>query len=294
MFRTYLSIAGLCFQLRVRGPFDVARFRHRFGPYESPEPGPLDGELLLHVEPQGQLLVPADVPYPGVKTYGTSEGYKMLREGLSLWVGADGRSEGFVRGPEKIPAPSHEEDGGPAETPLRLITSLLLLRSGRGALFHACGHADERGAILFLGQSGAGKTTLARQLPPSSVLSDDQVALLGGPSVTLCSTPFVGVLGRTIPPRHAPLRALLLLDSDRRGEIHQLSTRQRSAALLACLPLYARDAVLASSALALIDRLRAVPAFRGSFSLTEGAMPWIERIFQLASSITERSGCARS
>jgi len=283
VFRTHLTIAGLRLQLRVRGPFDIARFRHRFGPYESPEPTALDGELLLHIEPQGKLLVPADVPYPGVKIHKTPAGYKMLREGLSLWMGADGRAEGFVRGPERFPPPAHEEDGGAAETPLRLLSSLLLLRSGRGALFHACGHADRRGALLFLGQSGAGKTTLARQLPPQGALSDDQVALLGGPPATLCSTPFVGVLGRTIPPLQAPLRAIVLLDQERHGHLHPLPPRERGAALLACLPLYTRDAALASSALALVAGLRGVPAYLGSFSLDEGAMPWIERIYRVSS-----------
>jgi hypothetical protein len=292
VFRTHLTVAGLRLRLRVRGPFDVVRFRHRFGPYESPEPAALDGELLLHVEPQGKLLVPAGVPYPGVKIYGTPAGYKMLREGLSLWVGADGRAEGFVRGPEHFPPPPHEEDGGAAETPLRLLSSLLLLRSGRGALFHACGYADERGALLFLGQSGAGKTTLARQLPPGGALSDDQVALLGGPPATLCSTPFVGVLGRTIPPLRAPLRAIVLLDQERRGRLLPLPPRERGVALLACLPLYTRDAALASSALALAAGLRGVPAYRGSFSLDEGAMPWIERIHEVSSDPTERGGGA--
>lgn len=278
MFSASLNLAGVRLLLRVRGPFDVARFRHRFGPYEAP--GTPDGELLLYVEPQGKLLGPGDVPYPGVKVYRNSTGFKLMREGLALWVGQDGRAEGYVRGPEKYPPLPHGEDGGAAETPLRLLTSLLLLRSGRGALFHACGLAEERGGLLFLGQSGAGKTTLARALPAEGVLSDDQVALVGGATPAVHSTPFVGVLGRTIPPTGAPLRAIVVLDHERRGAVELVAPRERNGALLGCLPLYARDGVLAANALALVASLAAVPVLRGSFSQAEGARPWVERIFE--------------
>jgi len=277
MFSTTVAIAGLSLALRARGPFDVARFRHRFGPYEvAPTPSP-DGSLDLIVQPQGKLLVPADVPYPGVKTYASPRGIKMLREGLALWVDPDGRAEARVTGPEKYPPPPHEEDGGPAETPLRLLASLLLLRSGRGALFHACGHADHRGALLFLGQSGAGKTTLARQL--ANPLSDDQVALLLGPPVVLAPTPFVGVLGRTIAPLRSPLRAIVVLDHERRGLLAPVPPHERPAALLGCLPLYARSPELAGLALSLVLALRPVPLLRGSVDLAEGASPWVDRIF---------------
>ncbi|MCU0656043.1 MAG: hypothetical protein MUF64_12520 [Polyangiaceae bacterium] len=282
MFSTTVAVAGLSVRLRVRGPFDVARFRHRFGPYEVPGVPAPDGELLLYVEPQGKILT-TEVPYPGVRCYRTDQGFKMLREGLALWVGVDGRAEAHVRGPEKIPPLSHEEDGGPAETPLRLLVSLLLLRSGRGALFHASGYAEERGGLLFLGLSGAGKTTLALRLPGGGVLSDDQVALLLGPPIALQPTPFVGVLGRTIPPRDAPLRAIVRLDEERQGRITPVPPRERSAVLLACLPLYAQDPLLAARALRLIDALQQAPLLRGSFSAAEGPLPWIDRVFRAAS-----------
>lgn len=280
MFHTTLGLAGLSLALRVRGPFDVARFRHRFGPYEI-DSATADAALDLYVEPQGTLLLPDDVPYPGVKAYPTPEGVKLLREGLSMWVPARGATEAWVRGPEKIPAPPHEEDGGAAETPLRILTSLLLLSSGRGALFHACGHADERGGLLLLGQSGAGKTTLARLLPPASALSDDQVALVRGERPAVASTPFVGVLGRTIPPLRAPLRAIVVLDHERRGLLAPVPARERLGLLLGCLPLYARAPAFAAAALDLVSELGAVPMLRGSIDLDEGAGPWLDRIHAL-------------
>lgn len=279
MFSTDLRIAGLSLRLLAYGPFDIARFRYRFAAYEAPSPTK-DSTLRVFVEPQGKILIPPDIPYPAVKVYGSSAGFKMMREGLAMWIGRDGQAEAYLRGPEKYPRLPFEEDGGAAETPLRLLISVLLLQSGCGALFHACGHADPRGGILFLGQSGAGKTTLARQLPPDSVLSDDQVALFSGSTPHISPTPFVGVLGRTIAPWKAPLRGIVWLDHQRTGRLEPVPPRERLQALLGCLPLYARDAQIANNALQLTASLLKVPMLRGSFSLSEGALPWVDRAYQ--------------
>ena len=278
-FITRVRVAGLTVGLRVRGPFDRARFRHRFASYEvGRDDRPLDGSLDLVVDPAGRLLDPPEVPYPGVRSYATPTGVKFLRQGLSMWIDRDGRAEARVVGPDRIDPMPFGEEGGAAETPLRLLVSLRLLASGKGALFHASGWRSDRGAWLFVGRSGAGKTTLARSLPPDGVLSDDQVALTIGPTCALASTPFVGVLGRTIAPTSDPLRAIVVLDHERRGQLRALGPGERLGALLGCLPLYARSAHLAGSALSVIARLDAVPVFTGSFAQNEGVAPWLARL----------------
>lgn len=278
-FVARLRVAGVTVGLRVRGPFDQARFLHRFGPYRvSPDGAPLDGSLDLQIDPRARLVDYPDAPYPGVRSYVTDAGVKLLREGLAMWIDADGRAEARALGPEKWPPLPYGEDGGPAETPLRLLVSLRLLASGAGALFHASGRLDARGAVLFVGRSGAGKTTLAMSLPHGEVLSDDQVALRVGERVTLASTPFVGVLGRTVAPCEGPLRAIVVLDHERAGQLRPLAPSARIGALLGCLPLYTRSPRLAQAALGLIARLDRVPVLGGSFDRDEGVGPWLERL----------------
>ncbi|HEU4532980.1 MAG TPA: hypothetical protein VFS00_02640, partial [Polyangiaceae bacterium] len=268
MFRTRLRVASLDVDFAARGPFEPARFRHRFGPYERPAepaapdpptpaepaapPGPLDPRapaepaappdsgaaerrplsLRLWVEPFGTQLGPADVPYPGVKAYVTPSGVKLLREGLSMWLDFEGTSEAFARGPQRLPPPPHEEDAGPADTPLRILTSHTLLRRGAGALVHASGVVYQGRGILLIGTSGAGKTTCARLARPETVLSDDQVALLArSAGLALESTPFVGLYGRVIAPTRAPLGALVALDRRHPGRLEPLD-RTRALGLL--------------------------------------------------------------
>jgi hypothetical protein len=287
MIRTALAIAGVRFPLRIFGPFDVARFRHRFAPYEidAAGVGALPG-LTLWNEPHGKLLAPDAPPYPAVKAYVTDGGIKMLRAGLAMFVAADGAADAFLRGPEKYPPLSHEEDAGVADTPIRLFVTHALLASGRGALVHACGHAGPHGAILFAGASGAGKTTLARALPADGVLSDDQVAILTATAddrVALAATPFVGIYGRVSPPRSAPLRAVVLLDRTEPGALVRLDASDAARSLLACTPLYTRTPACAAALLATVARVvEATPVLRGSPDLREGIAPWLARIASLS------------
>jgi hypothetical protein len=69
----------------------------------------------------------------------------------------------------------------PIEYPLDEILMLNLLSQSRGIDVHACGIEDSDGrGYLFLGQSGAGKTTTARlwdAIPGIRILSDDRIIL---------------------------------------------------------------------------------------------------------------------
>jgi hypothetical protein len=68
----------------------------------------------------------------------------------------------------------------PLEYPLDELLVISLLGQGRGVEVHGCGIADGSSGHLFVGQSGAGKTTIARLWqaePDVVVLSDDRVVL---------------------------------------------------------------------------------------------------------------------
>lgn len=104
------------------------------------------------------------------------------------------------------------EDHGPVanRTLLRLILAREVARRG-GLVLHASGIKVGDLAWLFLGRSGAGKTTIAMQAD-GELLSDDTVVVLplGGRFVAF-GTPFMSQDGRTGSPIDAPIGALCLL-----------------------------------------------------------------------------------
>jgi hypothetical protein len=85
----------------------------------------------------------------------------------------------------------------PLEYPLDELLLQGLLARGRGAEIHACGVANAAGqGLLFVGQSGAGKTTMARLwegLTGIKILSDDRIILRRvGDRFTMYGTPWHG------------------------------------------------------------------------------------------------------
>jgi hypothetical protein len=166
---------------------------------------------------------------------------------------------------------------------LRVLVSYRLLAEG-GVVLHSAGvTAGPRGegAFLFLGPSGAGKTTLSRlsEARGHTVLSDDMNALLPGlapgepPRVV--KLPFTGDLGErrdAHPP--LPLRGLLRLEkgpADAADALRPLSPGATLALLFACSPfvnadLHRRELLLG----VLADLARAAPARVLTFSLGGG------------------------
>jgi hypothetical protein len=136
------------------------------------------------------------------------------------------------------------EDGGPSfpgvfENFLRVVVAYRLLELG-GVVLHSAGVVRGGVAFLFLGRSGAGKTTVARLslAQGAEVLSDDLNALAssaGGCAVL--KLPFTGDLGErraTLPP--VPLGALLRLEQASADAVAPLSRAETLACLLACSP----------------------------------------------------------
>jgi hypothetical protein len=104
----------------------------------------------------------------------------------------------------------------PLEYPLDELIVQGLLARGRGAEIHACGVTDGSGrGLLFVGQSGAGKTTMARLwegVPGITVLSDDRVILRRvGDRFTMYGTPWHGEAALAAPAS-APLTGVFFLE----------------------------------------------------------------------------------
>jgi hypothetical protein len=136
------------------------------------------------------------------------------------------------------------DPGGPAfpgifENFCRVLCAYRTVECG-GAVLHAAGVAREGRGFLFVGRSGAGKTTVSRAslAQGAEVLSDDLNALLPGPSGPLVAQlPFTGDLAATTSANSTwPLAALLRLEKSDRDELTPLSRAIALTQLVACSP----------------------------------------------------------
>jgi hypothetical protein len=137
----------------------------------------------------------------------------------------------------------------PLEYPLDEVLMIHHLASGKGVEVHALGLVDDAGnGHLFLGHSGAGKSTSARlwqRQPGSHILSDDRIILRrDGGQVWMHGTPWHGDAG-IASPRATLLSHIHILEQ---APSNQLVSMSRSAAIA---EIFARSFVPRHSAQAL-------------------------------------------
>jgi hypothetical protein len=170
----------------------------------------------------------------------------------------------------------------PLDYPLDELLMLHLLAQGRGAELHSCGLVDEGGAgLLFLGQSGAGKTTTARLWEMhgrAEILSDDRIILrrLDG-QVWMYGTPWHGE-GELARSAGAPLAGIFFLRHGERNRLQALGRAEASARLFSCgFPTF-YDANGLDFTLAFFDEVTgAVPCYELSFVPDETAVDFVRR-----------------
>jgi hypothetical protein len=125
----------------------------------------------------------------------------------------------------------------PMEYPLDELLMIHRLARGEGVEVHAVGVVDDSGCgHLFLGHSGAGKSTTARLwdgLPGARILSDDRIILrlLNG-QIWMYGTPWHGDAG-VASPGCAPLSRMYLLEHAGSNELIPLPKPQAAAELFA-------------------------------------------------------------
>lgn len=125
----------------------------------------------------------------------------------------------------------------PLEYPLDELLMIHRLSRGEGVEVHAVGLRDEAGrGHLFLGHSGAGKSTTARlwlQRPGVKILSDDRIILRSSErGFIMYGTPWHGDAG-VASPDCAPLSTIYLLEHAERNERVPLEPGKAVAELLA-------------------------------------------------------------
>lgn len=106
--------------------------------------------------------------------------------------------------------------------PFDEVIFLARLARGRGVLVHSCGLSMGGRGILFLGTSGAGKSTTARLWKARggvTILSDDRIAIRrDGEGYRIHGTPWHGEAGFEAPTS-VPLDAVFILDQAPRNRV---------------------------------------------------------------------------
>ena len=166
-----------------------------------------------------------------------------------------------------LPAPPLVD---PLEYPLDELLVISLLGQGRGVEIHGCGVADGSNGYLFVGQSGAGKTTIARlwQAEPGAViLSDDRVVLRSeADGIWMYGTPWHGEEPLASPGR-VRLAGVFFLKHHDRHEMASVTRVDGVTRLFASSFPPFHDAHALDFTLAFIDSIVArVPCFELRFT----------------------------
>jgi hypothetical protein len=119
---------------------------------------------------------------------------------------------------------------------LRILYALLIFRSG-GVMLHAAGILRAGGVYVFFGQSGAGKSTVARFSPPEKVLNDDLLGVLpSSRGWTVHATPFWNSTQVRPNRLSGSLGGMFRLIQDSRVYTERMSPGEAVAELLASIP----------------------------------------------------------
>jgi hypothetical protein len=262
-----LSIGGLAGQLSFGGaapePF-LAQVRERYGAFTMPSaPHVQRGfSLRLDFEPALPPWGPGDpraaahletIEAHPLKVTATDTTIKIDRWDLHVRLTAkkrEGRVEWSGSGRCRM-------NPYALDCLLRVIWSVLLPREG-GLLVHSCGLRHAEVGVVFPGESGLGKTTLARKAPDADdVLSDEMIALVRTEEGwRVHGTPFWGDFARGgISMRSWPMRCLAFLAQRDSVVMSPVTSSDATLRLLACVLCFQTDKAAAERNLALAARL---------------------------------------
>lgn len=165
----------------------------------------------------------------------------------------------------------------PLEYPIDELVLMHRLALGEGVELHALGLVDQDSSgYLFLGHSGAGKSTTARlwmRQPGVRLLSDDRIILrLQNGIYRMYGTPWHGDAGVS-SPGSAPLSAIFFLEQAPRHQILPIAQPQAAAELFAraFLPHYVKSGI--EFTLHFLDQLtRSIPCSIFRFAPTDDAV----------------------
>ena len=241
--RLLLSIGGIGIELKWKAP-PLAKEAHQvFYPaflsnsYHRPRAtrraSPIDVRLQVH---WGELpdLTPESMIFDAVSNHWRlfrANGHKVFEIFDTMpphptvqfaVMGPDLRSGDLYLRPEATTPPGEPWSLTHLLTPLDQLLLVNILSQGRGVLLHALGVADQGEGLLFIGRSGAGKTTLANLYKPHqgvTILNDERVVVTKKDDrFWLSGTPWPGI-GLMVPADTVPLRKVFFLEHGTRNAL---------------------------------------------------------------------------
>lgn len=178
-----------------------------------------------------------------------------------------------------------EQPVNPLEYPLDELLLVHYLAHHDGVILHACGLVDEaEHGYLFVGHSGAGKTTTAllwEGRPGVRVLSDDRIIVRRHDGRLLMhGTPWHGT-GRLSMAASAPISAIFFLEHGEDNRLASVSPSVAAAELVARSFLAFHDRAGVAAVVALLDDVvSSVPclrlAFRADESAVQAVRSWVD------------------
>jgi len=238
MHETFLRIAGITIAIRCGDP-RVTCLREGSVTRFIVDPAPPDVELDVAFLEQYE-------PPRGALLFDSGAVWRMFAEGDGVRI--ECQSDLIGAAPYKVATFNHDFTRGtirvsltkpfdPLEYPLDELLIANLLGRGRGVELHGCGVIahDGRGH-LFVGQSGAGKTTTARMWGDDAreIVSDDRVIVREEDGrLWMHGTPWHGEAELASPSR-APLSGVYLLTQATENELRELPPAVAVARLFGC------------------------------------------------------------
>jgi hypothetical protein len=275
-----ISVAAIQIELRSPLPAAALGIVQRLGPFFGRVPQPV-ARIALRWEES------PDMPTPrGTLIYDPGSVWRMHRAGNEFDAAItyhDGQqpvqSHSLLRANaawddatliEHRWVPAGRPSGSAWQSTLNVGAGELLLRTAivgtDGLILHASGIDDHGSGIVFVGHSGAGKSTqieLWADEPGVVAMNDDRIAVRVGAHTTMCyGTPWGGAAN--IARNHAaPLRAIVLLEQAPENRLEPLTPATAAPLLVARAFLPYWDTALLRRALATLDKISAcVPLFR--------------------------------
>ena len=188
---------------------------------------------------------------------------------------------------EVWPEPDGRRQMPPLLHPVDRVLFMGVLAHRNAFIVHSCGWSCNGKSVLFPGVSGAGKTTLCRQLMAAgqgTILSDDRVVLCEGPAgFRACGTPWPGD-AKQARNESAPLAALGFIEQAPEHRLTPIPPAEALRRLMeaASIPWY--SSALRDLVLPLVARLvSTVPAYRVGFRPDPG-------VFNVLSPLVEPTG----
>jgi len=277
MPESFLRIAGITLAIRSDDP----RIDYQFDAPVSRfvvDPAPPDVELQIEVlddyqPPRGPLLFDSGAVW---RMYAEGDGVRIECQADPVGVGpykVATFNRDFTRGTIRMITPATVD---PLQYPLDELLIANLLGRGRGVELHGCGviDADGRGH-LFVGQSGAGKTTTARLWADDAkeIVSDDRVIVReDGDGMRMFGTPWHGEAEMS-SPTSAPLAAVYLLQQWSGNELCELPPAAAVARLFSCtFPMF-HDPAAIGFTMSMLDRIvSCVPVRELRFTIDRAAV----------------------